>query len=76
MNKKKEKCFFFDLERQVSFAYVPARYQNHVVHGKNAEWFVGFFLLILKMFRNKKKANGKINLFSVFYFKRKRFKYS
>jgi len=58
MNKKKEKCFFFffDLERQVSFAYVSARGQNHIVHGKNAEWFVGFFLLILKRFRNKKKA--------------------
>jgi len=37
MSKRKGIFFFllfFDLERQVSFAYVPARDQNHVVRGK------------------------------------------
>jgi len=40
--------FFFDLEGQISFAYVPARDQNHVVNGKKTDWFVGYFLLVLK----------------------------
>jgi len=40
VSKKKENVFyflFFDLERQVSFAYVLARDQNHVVWGKKTE---------------------------------------
>jgi len=49
---KKEKgpnyLHFIDSEGQVPFAYVPVRDQNLVVRGKNSDWFVLCFLLVLK----------------------------
>lgn len=62
MSKRKETCFlwFFDLEGRMAFAYVPVRDQNHVVHGKKTNWFVWYFLLVLKKFSKSKKRNGKI----------------
>jgi len=44
MSKRKKNIFYLiDLESQEFFANIPTRDQNHVVHGKNVEGFVGFF---------------------------------
>jgi len=39
MTKRKKNCFlyFFYLEERMSFAFVPVRDQNHVVHGKTTD---------------------------------------
>jgi len=65
VSKKKENVFllFFDLKRQMSFVYVSAMNQNHVVQGKKTDWFVGYFLLVLKrFFKVKSKMANRICL--------------
>jgi len=62
----------FDLERHVSFAYVPVKDQNHVVRGKKTDGFVLYFLLIFEKVFKRKEPNGKnITCLVFFIFKRK-----
>ena len=41
-------CFFIDLERQSILPTYPKWDQNHVVRGKNFDWWVGLILKVWK----------------------------
>jgi len=43
----------------MSFAYVPVRDQNHVVHGKKPNWFVGYIFINFCKGLKIKKPSGK-----------------
>ena len=62
---------FFDLKRQKSFAYVPARDQNHVVRGKKpSDLFVVFYYFKKKGFKDKIQMAKKKFVFFILFLRK------